>query len=99
MASFTRDAADKAAWTQMAKRWLSCAEYYEGQQLALTAPDATECSAAAARFALLEMPTSNFETSGFPAGPASSRDYVVGDSQEFVWDSQAECFGGFEVDD
>jgi hypothetical protein len=37
MASFTRDAADKAAWTQMAKRWLSCAEYYEGQQLALGA--------------------------------------------------------------
>jgi hypothetical protein len=35
MASFTRDAADKATWSQMAKRWLSCAEYYEDQQLAL----------------------------------------------------------------
>jgi hypothetical protein len=34
MASFTRDAADKATWSQMAKRWLSCAEYYEDQQLA-----------------------------------------------------------------
>jgi hypothetical protein len=33
MASFTRDAADKATWSQMAKRWLSCAEYYEDQQL------------------------------------------------------------------
>jgi hypothetical protein len=35
MASFTRDAADKATWSQMAKRWLSCAEYYKDQQLAL----------------------------------------------------------------
>ena len=31
MASFTHDAADKATWSQMAKRWLSCAEYYEDQ--------------------------------------------------------------------
>jgi hypothetical protein len=37
MASFSRDAADKAVWSQMAKRWLSCAEYHEDQQLALGA--------------------------------------------------------------
>ena len=26
MASSSRDAADKATWSQMAKRWLACAE-------------------------------------------------------------------------
>ena len=34
MASFTRDAADKATWSQMAKRWLAYAEYYEDRRSA-----------------------------------------------------------------
>jgi hypothetical protein len=34
MASFTREAADKAVRSQMAERWLSCAEHYEDQRLA-----------------------------------------------------------------
>ena len=29
MASSMRDAADKATWSQMAKRWLAYAEYYQ----------------------------------------------------------------------
>jgi hypothetical protein len=37
MASSTRDAADKATWSQMAKRWLACAEYHEDEQSALGA--------------------------------------------------------------
>ena len=35
MATSTRDAADKATWSQMAKRWLACAEYHEDEQSAL----------------------------------------------------------------
>jgi hypothetical protein len=34
MATFSRDATDKAVWSQMAERWLSCAEHYEDQRLA-----------------------------------------------------------------
>jgi hypothetical protein len=34
MASFSRDATDKAVWSQMAERWLSCAEHYDDQRLA-----------------------------------------------------------------
>ena len=37
MASSSRDAADKATWSQMAKRWLACAEYHEDEQSALGA--------------------------------------------------------------
>jgi hypothetical protein len=33
----TRDAADKATWSQMAKRWLACAECHEDEQSALGA--------------------------------------------------------------
>jgi hypothetical protein len=32
MASSMRDAADKATWSQMAKRWLAYAEYYEDRR-------------------------------------------------------------------
>ena len=35
MASFARDAVDKATWSQMAKRWQACAKYYEDQLSAL----------------------------------------------------------------
>ena len=35
MATSTRDAADKATWSQMAKRWLACAEYHEDEQSTL----------------------------------------------------------------
>jgi hypothetical protein len=34
MASSMRDAADKATWSQMAKRWLAYAEYYEDRRSA-----------------------------------------------------------------
>ena len=34
MASSMRDAADKATWSQMAKRWLAYAEYYEDRRTA-----------------------------------------------------------------
>jgi len=34
MASSTRDAAEKATWSQMAKRWLAYAEYYEDRRSA-----------------------------------------------------------------
>ena len=34
MASSMRDAADKATWGQMAKRWLAYAEYYEDRRTA-----------------------------------------------------------------
>ena len=34
MASSMRDAADKAAWSQMAKRWLAYAEYFEDRRSA-----------------------------------------------------------------
>ena len=37
MASSSRDAADKATWSQMAKRWLACAEYHEDERSALGA--------------------------------------------------------------
>jgi hypothetical protein len=37
MATSTRDAADKATWSQMAKRWLACAECHEDEQSALGA--------------------------------------------------------------
>jgi hypothetical protein len=32
MASSMRDAADKATWSLMAKRWLAYAEYYEDRR-------------------------------------------------------------------
>jgi hypothetical protein len=32
MASSMRDAADRATWSQMAKRWLAYAEYYEDRR-------------------------------------------------------------------
>jgi hypothetical protein len=35
MASSARNAVDRATWSQMAKRWQACAEYYEDQQSAL----------------------------------------------------------------
>ena len=35
MAASARDPVDKATWSQMAKRCLACAEYYENQQAAL----------------------------------------------------------------
>jgi hypothetical protein len=35
MATSTRDAADKTTWSQMATRWLACAEYHEDEQSAL----------------------------------------------------------------
>jgi hypothetical protein len=35
MASSARNAVDKATWSQMAKRWLACAEYDEDQQSVL----------------------------------------------------------------
>jgi hypothetical protein len=31
MASFARDAVEKATWSQMANRWQACAKYYENQ--------------------------------------------------------------------
>jgi hypothetical protein len=34
MASSMRDGADKATWSQMAKRWLAYAEYYEDRRSA-----------------------------------------------------------------
>ncbi len=37
MASSIRDAADKATWSQMAKRWLAYAEYYEDRRSAFGA--------------------------------------------------------------
>jgi hypothetical protein len=44
MATSTRDAADKATWSQMAKRWLACAEYQRtnNQRLARGPRAATE---------------------------------------------------------
>ena len=36
MASSTRDAAEKATWSQMAKRWLAYAEYYEDRRSAFS---------------------------------------------------------------
>ena len=35
MASTMRDAADKATWSQMAKRWLAYAEYYEDRRISV----------------------------------------------------------------
>ena len=35
MAASVRNPVDKATWSQMAKRCLACAEYYENQQSAL----------------------------------------------------------------
>ena len=38
MASFARDAVEKATWSQMANRWQACAKYYENQLSALECP-------------------------------------------------------------
>ena len=35
MASFARDAVEKATWSKMANRWQACAKYYEDQLSAL----------------------------------------------------------------
>lgn len=42
MASSMRDAADKATWSQMAKRWLAYAEYYEDRRSAFGTRAQTE---------------------------------------------------------
>jgi hypothetical protein len=34
MAKFTRDPTSRATWTQMAERWLHCAEVFKTQSLA-----------------------------------------------------------------
>jgi hypothetical protein len=65
MASSMRDAADKATWSQMAKRWLAYAEYYEDRRSAFGTRAETRHRRTDSRWAQIstsDLPTDNNKT-------------------------------------